>query len=239
MIRRLLAVAAVSSLFAVAASGCQVPGTAAQVGDTRIPMSRVDALYEQALADPAARQLASRFPAQTRQAIVDTLVGTEFLRQAAELEGISVTPVDIDRMKAQVAANRDRLAQRVRAATAQDFAQLPAEQVAGVAKALLPVDVLARDEAYRSAVDERMQAGSPDQEQYDERVTSFLDRAAKAIPVTVNPRFGSFDPRTFFRGERQGLAPAPQVAVTRLPAGTPTQAPREDVPERPVPSGPS
>ncbi len=222
MIRRLLAVAAVLSAAAVASSACQtVPATAAQVGDTRIPMSRVDALYEQFLADPAAGELARRFPAQTRQVIVDTLVGVEFLRQASELEQIAVTQADVDKARAQVAGSREQLAQRVQTATPQDFAQIPPDQVEGVVKALLPTDVLAVDEAYRSAVDQQMQSGKPDQEQYNQRVTSFLVRAGRAVPVTVNPRFGTFDVRRFFVGGQPGLAPAPEVAVTRLPTGPP------------------
>jgi hypothetical protein len=196
VIRRLLLRSAVLAVLAAVALGaCQSrPATAAYVGDTRIPLSRIDELTREAAADPLSASLVERFPSEARTQIVQTVVQTEVLRRAAALEGLSVSAGDIARMRRAIGPQRGLLQ---------------------AAEKVVPLDELAANQAYLSAFQERISAGTTSQEQAQARATAIIARTVERYPVTLNPRFGAFDPAALAIVPRLGAAvrPLPSASV--------------------------
>jgi hypothetical protein len=198
VIRRSLLRSVVLPVFAVAAlalGACQTrPATAAYVGDTRIPLSRIDELTRQAADDPISGSLVERFPGEAKTQIVQTVVQTEVLRRAADLEGLRVSESDVARMRRAIEPQRGLLQ--------------PAEKV-------VPLELLARNQAYLSAFQERISAGATSQEQAQARADAIIARTIERYPVTLNPRFGAFDPAALAIVPRTGAAvrPLPSASV--------------------------
>lgn len=193
-IRRLLAVVALLSAL-VPLGACQArPATAAFVGDTRISLRTVDQLYDQAASDPVSRDLVAKYPGDSRRAIVHLLVRTEVLRRMADAEGITVSAAQIEAVRENAVAGREQLPPEAR---------------------VVPVGRLAVYEAHERALVQRIAQGATSEDEVSRRALALVARTVKKHPVTVNPRYGAFDPATF------GFVPAKEAAVRPLPATQP------------------
>ncbi|WP_345733000.1 SurA N-terminal domain-containing protein [Cryptosporangium minutisporangium] len=172
MFRRLLAAVAVSLLL-IGLSSCRSdPTVAAYVGDDEITLDQIDRYYAKATSDPVSAAEVQQDPASVKPKLVSMLVFIELLRDAAETAGVPVTAGQIAQAKAQIEPQRQQLTGEL---------------------ALLPIDVLAEFQAHRVLLSQWASAGNVDQQTAGQKYTEALRASERANPVTVNPRFGTFD----------------------------------------------
>lgn len=170
--RRLLAVAAVPLLL-IGLSSCRSdPTVAAYVGDDEITLDQIDSYYDKAAQDPVSSQLVSENRGEIKPRLVSMLVFIELLREAADDAGVPVTAGDVAQTKTQIEPQR--------------------ETVTGDL-ALLPLDELAEFQAYRVTLSQWATTGNTSQAAAEQKYAESLRAAENANPVTINPRFGTFD----------------------------------------------
>jgi hypothetical protein len=183
--RAALAVAAVLAVVLVA--GCQThPGTAAYVGDHRITTADVD------------RTVAANAQGPREQAVqnaLNVLIQTELMRSVAEQTHTPVTPAFLAGAKEdpelQAQAGQLGVAPEAFATFAGYFVSVQnalVRQLGGAAGQVTEAEVA----------------------QVQARLVALRAEAAKRRPVTVNPRYGAFDP------ERALVQPVVEPGIKQL-----------------------
>jgi hypothetical protein len=202
--RRTLRLAAVAVLAAVALplAACQNhQGTAAYVGDTRITnadvQNHVDKFYE----DPFWAKQAEGQRAVVQNRTVNVLIIAEVLKYMARDEGIKVPE------------------SAVKAAEAI-YKKEPQQIPRGLQGA--PIRTAAEVAAYLEALQNKFAKGATSPDELNQRLTEALETAHRRHPVTVNPRYGTYDPKLL------GLKPGHDAGVRDLAASPepPGQEPR-------------
>lgn len=174
MRRRLAALLLTLALPLAACSQVQ-PGAAVFIGDTRITTSDVEAAVQEVFADAEIGEGARANAAEVRGRVVEVLVLTELFRLVGEDVDVDVSTSDID-TASQLLAERPRQA-------------WPADVL------LVPRDVAAEYAARIQALGDHF--GDEAGERAAERFELAVREQLEAHPVTVNPRYGTFDADTF------------------------------------------
>jgi hypothetical protein len=197
--RRLASVLAVaaSCLALLGLASCRSdPNVAAYVGDKQITIDQVDGYYAKAAKDSLSSQLVSQQPKEIKPALVSLLIYTQLFRATADQNHVTVSAGQIAQAKAAVAPQRSGITNVL---------------------ALLPLDDLAELEAYQEQLSAWAAAGGADQTAAGAKLQTALRASLRDNPVTVNPRFGKFDPNKI------GSMIDAQVAVAS--AASPSTAP--------------
>jgi len=170
--RRLSALVAVPLLL-IGLSSCRSdPTVAAYVGDAEITVDRVDDYFAEAASDPVSAMQVQQSPGEVKPKLVSMLVFIQLLREAADEANVSVTPAQIAQVKAQLEPQRQMVSGDV---------------------ALLPLEELSEFQALQVGLSQWARAGGVDDTTAGKKYSDALFAAEKAHPVTVNPRFGTFD----------------------------------------------
>ena len=201
-------------------SGSVRPGAAALVGDERITVDTLQQVVERGLEDPQAEQQLGQDRSAFQRQVLSRLVTRELLQAAADREGVTVSDGDVDRqLQDFVAQAGDEEALEQQAAqngiSPQDLPELLRDIVLEQALG----DQLTADEDVPAAQLESLYEQAVSQGQLDpgttslEQATPLLRRAALQqrrteatgellrdvagdLGITVNPRFGRWDPET-------------------------------------------
>lgn len=159
---RLVAACAVAAL---ALTGCGSPlraGAAAVIGSSRISIEQLAKTVDEGLADPGAAELASDRPAYQRD-VLGRLISADVVEVAAQRQGVSVTPADVDSQYTaleQSVGGPEQLRQ----------------QAAAAGLTLARVRDLARTRALTVALGDKLTAGIPvSPEQLQQAYTAGLD----------------------------------------------------------------
>ncbi|WP_020576124.1 SurA N-terminal domain-containing protein [Actinopolymorpha alba] len=203
--RRLAGVALVAAL---GLSGCGAaaaakPGAAAQVGGEAISVSYVQKQLDELLAQAGRTNLGQTELADTQRALLQQLIEDSLIVATGERLGVTANQSAVDKVKDEIKAQQ---------------VMIPADMLDGFARWV----ALRRDLATKllgvapTTQDEQVKA--------DELIAQELAKTAKAVGVTVNPRYGEWS------GAQ--LRPGGQLVTTE-----PT-APATGLPEAPAPAGP-
>ena len=180
--KKILAVAAAVS--ALLLSGCSQVGAAATVGDVKITQAKVQSSVDSILAARVGVDT-SQMQLETGEALtrgqLRFLLLTELLRASAKDLKITVTKAEIDTRRASIT-------DQVGGATA-----LPKALVgAGIAKENL--DTYIEAISLSDKISQALTAGGIAQADVGAAVQKLVVDKAKKIGVTVNPRYGKWDP---------------------------------------------
>lgn len=198
--------ACVLVLLALLTTACQQrAGAAAFVGDQRITTAQVDAAVEEVLADPAQREVLSRRLDQVRTQVVGVLVNTALLERVADDLDVRVSQPDLDTWRQTVENSPQRPAQvpvdlvaRLQAYNAAVVGSL-AEQNAPPEEQLRRLydqeGLAAQGVSFADARSALVRAATEDV--VNRRFAELLGTALREHPVTLNPRYGDYDEKTY------------------------------------------
>jgi hypothetical protein len=178
-------IGAVAAL-AVVLSGCAQVGAAATVGGTRISQATVQGSIDAILAERAGTDT-SQMQIETGEALnrsqlLSHILGVLFREVGAELE-ITVTKAEIDSQRAAIL-------QQVGGAD-----QLPIALVAaGLAAQDLDLYIEAR--TFSDKISSLIAASGVPEQQIGTEIQRLIVAKAKELGVTVNPRYGAWNPET-------------------------------------------
>jgi hypothetical protein len=217
VIRRTLRLTAVAALAAAALAGCQTyQGTAAYVGDTRITTDTVDDQVDEFYSDEFwAKQTEGQRAAVTSRT-VNGLVLQELVKQVAR---------DIDVDEEPLPGQIDEAL----AAFKEDPRQIPSGLLGA------PLRVAATVSVYAQAI--QMQLAKEDPKATQDAAFKAIQKTATDSKVTVNPRYGTFDPTALAMKEPKDPAGVLDLPVEPLPGEEPQpdqqQPPQEQQPDQP------
>jgi hypothetical protein len=200
---RTVVTAAVGALLAGAALSACGPvkmGTAATIGDERITTARLDstvaqwrkefdANHDAKVVQQTAEQQGQRLPfdpdSPHRSALYQ-LIGFRVWDEAARQQGLTVTQGQVDGLLGS-AGGRSGVSATVLASG------VPVRYTDDVARVVVIQQALLR--RYGAAPNAQGQTDPAAQEQAVRQVSALYSGAATRLDITVNPRFGTFDPR--------------------------------------------
>jgi hypothetical protein len=191
---------------AVPLAGCRAQtGAALFVGDERIPTTEVEDAVQDVLDDPGLGEEARGATAQVRQQVVTGIIVARLMRHVVEAENIRVDTSQIDPLEKEF-GKRDRRAWSTLQVPLIHV--LPKRDAAELAVNWITV---------QRALTDRAGGQQADPQQVAAQQVMLLTEQLKKYQVTVNPRYGRFDPEQF-----RLLAPKnPAVKDRKLPQQQP------------------
>jgi hypothetical protein len=189
----------------LAACGPMHPGAAATVGTTRISVNQVRAQV-QAQRSVAGSTLASQDLTTVNRSVLSTMIINALVIDGAQSKGISVSDADIAAVLEQ---NRK-----------QNGTDANTEKVNGIPPGEL--HQVAHDGLLRQRLFTALYGSETDPAAQSKLVTDFMAGVVKEHPVTVNPRYGAWEPDKFDIAASNAfsspLAPAGSAAPAPAPA---------------------
>jgi hypothetical protein len=219
--RRFLRLAALAALIALPLSACRSQvGTAAFVGDHRITIEDVQSGVDDFYADPVLAKAGAGREALVRQRTLNAMILLDLFKLAAKNEGATVS-----------AAQK----KETEAAYKQNPGQIPGPLQGA------PTRIAAETGAYATALQAVATRTAGNEQDANGKFNAAIEKAAKQIKIDVNPRFGSFDVKTFLQTFSIGTAKDKAVIdlpnPNQQPEGQPGQAPPEGQPGQAPPEG--
>jgi len=198
--------ACVLALLALLATGCQQrAGAAAFVGDQRITTAQVEDAVQEVLADPAQGEALSRRLDQVRTQVVGVLVNTALLERIAEDLDVRVTQPDLDAWRQTVENSPQRpvqvpvdLVARLQAYNAAVVGSLAEENAPPEDQLRQLYDqegLAAQGVSFADARSALVRAATEDV--VNRRFSELLTDSLREHPVTLNPRYGEYDEKTY------------------------------------------
>lgn len=177
---RLTAAAAVVALVLPLAA-CQThQGTVAFIGDTRITTEQLDTQVDKFYADPYWAKRGEGQRAAVRSKTVQAMVLAELFRQLARAEGAELDKAELDKVKNDL----------------KERPELIEQSFQGILAGASP-EAFAGFFGHIGALQESITKSSASEADAQAKYTKILETAAKQHPVTLNPRYGKFDPNGF------------------------------------------
>jgi len=171
-----LTVAAAVAALALPLAACQThQGTAAYIGDTRITTNEVDEQVDNFYSDPFWAEQGKGQRSAVHNRTVNAMIISVLLEKTARAAGIDVPTSAIDK-------------------TEKDFKAQPQQIPQGLQGS--PPRVAAEVSVYASALQTKFVKGATSQDEVNQRFEKALADARREHPITVNPRYGTFDPKT-------------------------------------------
>jgi hypothetical protein len=164
----------------LAACGPMHPGAAATVGGTRISVAQVHAEVQTQL-DVAGSAAPSQDLTALDRSVLSTMILNELITDGAQSKGISVSDADI---AALLETNRKTNGSDANTAKVNGIAPSELHQVAYAG--------LLRQRLFSAVV-----GTETDQTTQNKLITDFLAGVIQQHPVTVNPRYGTWEPAKF------------------------------------------
>jgi hypothetical protein len=195
--------ALVALALAVAACGPQHPGAAATVGNTRVSVTALNSAAAQAvlLPDATTGQLPDR-PTAVLSSLTQ-IIRNDLIADAAKAKGVTVTEAQIQAFLAQ-----ERQSTGSDAATAQQNSLPLGGLHAAVYNKLLLDDLVAA-----------LAPGVTDTTAQSTALTTYLGKIATQEGVSVNPRYGAWQPAQFDVVARDAFSSPVPVATAAAPTG--------------------
>lgn len=198
--------ACVLAVLVLLASACQQRvGAAAFVGDQRIATAQVDGAVDEVLSDPARREALSSQLGSVRSQVVSVLVNTALLEQVAGDLGVRVGQPDLDTWQQTVESSPQRPVeipvglvarlQAYNAAVVNDLAEENAPPEERLRQLYEAEGLAAQGVSFADARSALVRAAT--QDVVSSRFAELLTGALREHPVTLNPRYGVYDEKTF------------------------------------------
>jgi hypothetical protein len=211
---RSIAVVAVAAAVVTGVSACeQHTGTVAYVGDTRITSSQLDASYSAAKSDPRSAQARQVSDADSRRNNLIALLEAAIFRAGATKEHVLPDEATVRRAQAdpQIAGAALQYGIGPQAfAELSLFSKAIENKVTTEAPPLSPTATDQEKQAHTAALRDRFNG-------------IFAD-VLKQNPITLNPRYGTFDPRGFFDSNVPVISQGGEKGIKILPATPSPQA---------------
>ena len=205
MTRRIVRFAALAALAVVPLSGCRTqPGTAAFVGDHRITIDAVNQQVDEFYKEKARAQAGEGREALVRVRTLNAMILLDVFKVAAKDAGATVTNAEITK--------------NVKGFE-QNYGNVP-RPLQGAAPGLA-----GETAAYATALEQATTKSASSQQDANLKFTEAVEKAAKAQVIDVNPRFGSFDIKTFL--QTFSIGPSKDKAVVELAKPAPEANPAD------------
>jgi hypothetical protein len=192
--RRSVRLAALALLAVVPLSACrQQTGTAAFVGDKPITVSDVQRGVDDFYANPALAKSGEGREALVRRGTLNAMILDALFARAVHNLGATVSATEKKAAVAQYKANPGNIPGPLQGA---------------------PLDIAGETGAYANAIQAAVTKSSSSDQEANAKFADAVKKAAKDVPVEVNPRYGSFDIASFL--QTFSIAPSKDKAVVEL-----------------------
>jgi hypothetical protein len=192
--RRSVRLAALALLAIAPLSACrQQTGTAAFVGDKRITVSQVQDGVDDFYKDPALAKSGEGREALVRRGTLNAIILQALFAKAVHDLGATVTKADKDKVAA-------------------DYKKTPSNIPGPLQGA--PLDIAGATGAYANAIQSAVSKSATSEQEANAKFADAVTKAAKEVPIEVNPRYGSFDIKSFL--QTFSIAPSKDKAVVEL-----------------------
>ena len=203
---RRIGAASAAAAVALLLSGCNSNeiGAAAIIDGNRVPIERV-----QASAQEVEKVVEDADGAAVQRAVIVDLVRSRMLDRVAAAEGVSVGQAEVEQFLGaldQQAGGRDKLEEAFATELRLPPSQLQSWARGALVQQALGAKLVPGDDADQAVQQRRQQA-----------VNAKLAERARAAAVTINPRYGAWNP------DQLVVAPLPSGGLA-LPAATPAPA---------------
>jgi hypothetical protein len=186
--------AALALLAVVPLSACrQQTGTAAFVGEKRITVSDVQDGVNEFYKDPALAKSGEGREALVRRGTLNAIILDALFARAVKNLGASVSKAEKAQATAQYKTNPGNIPGPLQGA---------------------PLSIAGETGAYANAIQAAVTKSSSSDQEANAKFADAVKKAAKDVPIEVNPRYGSFDITSFL--QTFSIAPSKDKAVVEL-----------------------
>jgi hypothetical protein len=190
-----LATVAVAAALTVSLAACQTyQGTAAYVGDTRITTDEVETQVNNFYAEPFWAKQAQGLRGAVHFRTMNAMVLLALVKHIATDQKVTVGGDEVGQLTATLKKSPEQVDQSLQGA---------------------PTPLVAELIAYAQAIQKKLAKKATSQDQVNEGWKKLLDDAPNKYPVTVNPRYGTFN------GKTRALERAKEAGIRELPKAPP------------------